>query len=814
MAAAACSSRRPAPPGAPQYADAASLYRRGEYKACARTVDSMEKAWLRPADEDGWKWRFLRAELTRMADAGAALELLNDAPPGDLADVRALWHIRRCRALSKLREFDAALREAQEARKALRSTTPLDIRLEIGVYEALANWQAGDREQGERLMEKVGEEAAAGDSPYDEATAFSNLAFFNYHSRRFDAAMRFGERAIAAARKAGAKRVFASAAPNLAANYDELGFYEKAVSLLEEAVPLAREVEDRVALQNGLGELGRAWLLMGQYEKAISYISEAYTWGSEVDSITSAGNLAYAYLLLKKPGEAETWNELAQPARPEKDQEDFAYYASNASEVARLKGDLPGAMQSCRAALALAPRSSNIERALHAQMGSLYLESKSLDEAKGEFELALRDVETGQRQLSDESMQVGFLSRLIQNYQMYVGGLVANGEEELALQVAERSRARVLALRMGRGGSASTRNARDLARLTGSTLLSYWLAPEESYLWVITSKQIRLVKLPGAGEINRLVNDFRKTVEENQRDPLDDPAGKELYTRLVLPAADLIPHGGRVIIVPDGSLHHINFESLPVPGSKPHYWLEDAVVSIAPALTLIEPQKKRPVEASVLAIGAPLTVDRANYPELPGTREEISDVRRLFAAVQAFEGKDATPDALFRASTRKASIVHFAAHGESNESAPLESAIILSRNERGAYKLYARDLKDLNLDADLVTLSACRSAGSRSYAGEGLLGFAWAFLQSGARTVVAGLWDVRDRPTTALMRDFYEGIAAGKSPAQSLHDAKLQIVRGTQVNWHRAYNWAAFQCYLRTVVASSTKSGGVFQASR
>ena len=94
--------------------------------------------------------------------------------------------------------------------------------------------------------------------------------------------------------------------------------------------------------------------------------------------------------------------------------------------------------------------------------------------------------------------------------------------------------------------------------------------------------------------------------------------------------------------------------------------------------------------------------------------------------------------------------MHFTAHAEANTESPLDSAVILSQDGSG-YKLYARDILEQPLSADLVTISACRGAGERKYAGEGLVGFAWAFLRAGAQRVIAGLWDVDDRSTAALM---------------------------------------------------------------
>jgi len=120
--------------------------------------------------------------------------------------------------------------------------------------------------------------------------------------------------------------------------------------------------------------------------------------------------------------------------------------------------------------------------------------------------------------------------------------------------------------------------------------------------------------------------------------------------------------------------------------------------------------------------------------------------------------------------------------------------VILSKDGSG-YKLYARDVAEQPLSAELVTISACRSAGERTYAGEGLVGFAWAFLRAGAQRVIAGLWDVDDRSTADLMGRVYSEIAAGKSPSTALRTAKLaMIARGGAAA--KPYYWAPFQLFI------------------
>jgi CHAT domain-containing protein len=138
-------------------------------------------------------------------------------------------------------------------------------------------------------------------------------------------------------------------------------------------------------------------------------------------------------------------------------------------------------------------------------------------------------------------------------------------------------------------------------------------------------------------------------------------------------------------------------------------------------------------------------------------------------------------------------MIHFAAPPRQLAES-LESAIILSKNG-DRFKLYARDITGLKLSADLVTISACRSAGARAYGGEGLVGFAWAFLQAGALSVIAGLWDVGDESSSQLMGKLYQALASGMKPAAALRHAKLAMLHSGP--YRKPFYWGPYQTYIR-----------------
>jgi len=96
--------------------------------------------------------------------------------------------------------------------------------------------------------------------------------------------------------------------------------------------------------------------------------------------------------------------------------------------------------------------------------------------------------------------------------------------------------------------------------------------------------------------------------------------------------------------------------------------------------------------------------------------------------------------------------------------------------------------------AYLVTISAGNGAGTKSYAGEGLVGLSWAFLRAGAHNVIAGLWEVSNASTPQLMDELYKGLHAGEDPATALRNAKLTLLHSNG-NYRKPFYWAPFLLY-------------------
>jgi CHAT domain-containing protein len=235
-----------------------------------------------------------------------------------------------------------------------------------------------------------------------------------------------------------------------------------------------------------------------------------------------------------------------------------------------------------------------------------------------------------------------------------------------------------------------------------------------------------------------------------------------------------------------------------VPGSHPHYWIEDATIISAPSLHLLGSANSAvPAGNKLLLVGDAISPN-PDYPVLPMAATEMKQIEQHFTAQteSVFSREQATPAAYLDSHPQRFAYIHFVAHGVASRTDPLDSAIILSRSSAAedSFKLHARDIIQHPIHARLVTVSACYGSGSRSYAGEGTVGLAWAFVRAGAHNAIGALWEVSDESTPQLMGDLYQGLEQGLSPGQALRRAKLVLLHSDK-QFLKPFYWAPLQIY-------------------
>jgi CHAT domain-containing protein/Tfp pilus assembly protein PilF len=318
------------------------------------------------------------------------------------------------------------------------------------------------------------------------------------------------------------------------------------------------------------------------------------------------------------------------------------------------------------------------------------------------------------------------------------------------------------------------------------------------------------------------------------RDFLERPskaraAGQQAYELLLAPVKDRI-RGKDLVIVPSGPLADVPFEALVEDG---HYLIEKHRVRYAPSLTALHlirlwertrAQPQRPLwamadpvydqadkriegekdlaQATQDALAKYLArAERGSarseaYTRLRFTGQEAAAIRARLGAADAdvLTGLQATEAAVKTASERgvlaHARYVHLATHGILGLDTGQPPALVLSlvgndgaRDADGGINdgfLRLDEVTRLQLNADLVVLSACETGRGRLYAGEGVTGLARAFLSAGSRGVVCSLWAVDDRETATFMAQLYGGLKDGQAAADALRAAKLEMIRANK----------------------------------
>jgi CHAT domain-containing protein/Tfp pilus assembly protein PilF len=771
-----------------------------------------------PQQDSEWSWRLrlLRGDiLISERNLGEVRALVHATlPPASSDSLRAKQIFLEARVLLADRRFDEALSLA----KHVAEVAPRDQQLRFDA-EPLAGqilFQTGRWDEGEALLTGTVRAASEAGDRYHQAFALHQLGMGQFVRNHFDQALSFFERVLAFS-DLSATTIYAKALNNAGMCYSRLGEFERAISVQRRAVDLQARRPRGADYEQALGQLGNTYLLqtLGQHEdsrllqtnfaEGMSSLQRAFEGardaGIATDATLWAGNLAQAHIDSGHWDEAERYNEEAKRLWTSTRHGNPVYYTLNSAQIAFGRRQIDVASSLYEQALGVQNAPPTVVWGAHFELAQVALARNDPSRAARHFDAVLNVIEQTRSDLLKTDYKLSYLTHLISFYRAYVHVLLQQGLVERALEIADSSRGRVLAERQGVKAPArvGAEAFRALASRTGTVFLSYWLTPARSYVWVISGTGIKCVELPSATHIEALVRAHQAAIANVFADPLNarDSAGSQLYRLLVAPAVTGLPAGARIIIIPDGALHGVNFETLPVDGPKRHYWIEDAEIQIAPSLASLAARPAPAGARSLLLIGNPAP-HAPEYPALGYASVEMTDIAKHFENrdVTSYDGVNASPASYRAARPEQFSFIHFTAHATANIESPLDSAVILSGPDQ-AYKLYARDVAARPLAADLVTVSACRSAGERAYSGEGLVGFSWAFLRAGARRVVAGLWDVDDRSTAELMDRMYGALAAGDPPAHALRRAKLALIAegGAAA---RPYNWGPFEMFTTT----------------
>jgi tetratricopeptide (TPR) repeat protein len=528
-----------------------------------------------------------------------------------------------------------------------------------------------------------------------------------------------------------------------------------------------------------------------------------------------------------------------------------AELAYDQGRLALARGELPAAEHSFTHFLGTLDSAQHLSRYdARLRLADTYARRADLRAAEREAALAWDELERWRATLTDRELRLlafqvessenqvspANLSEQRASVARVLAALAAGGRPARAFELAERRRARELMDQMGRARALRTAgadssggrpaspgpdpiSAADIAALIPdrrTAIIEYVTgglgAP--TTLFVLTRPgpsgvAVRARVLPPAdslaGELARLLALLQRG------DEVGALAGAFGGVLLAPALADLDPGVTRLIVIPDGPLHRVPWDLLRLPDGR--YLVERYAVSVAPSAAILAALWRHPRARGaasdgpvrLLAFGdpafasagsgaapAPAAADALDSAErfvrLAGSGREARLVSRYAAHAEVRLRGDASAGYLKHAPLEDFRIIHFATHAVVDERSVARTVLVLAPDRRESGLVGPGDLAALRLDADLVVLSACRTAGGVVVEGEGVQGLTAPLIQAGARSVVASQWRIGDRSTIALVGAFYHGLADGLPVGDALRAAKLDALhRGAP-----AREWAAF----------------------
>jgi CHAT domain-containing protein len=816
------------------YEQAQQAFQHGDLK---RSLEIAKRGYGEfQAGSPKWRWKFRTVEANALLSLGKssdALNLLTSEPKptysNDLTVQVERLEVTAYAASGDLVEAGKTLTEAEHI--CASSSNP-----SCSGIASLRGWldvQLGHFALAEGPFKQALASARENGNHFLEANALLNLSWSAEKLGHLDQGLDWANEARQIAIGSDFAGLAQKALGNMGWAYYNLGDPEKAEGMFIEAESQAEKLGEPGSRIGWLVDTGYVDLDTGKFPAALQAFAHSLNLAREIDSkedvITALEALAFVYERTDNLPEAKRYADDALAKAAEAGNvRDMVYSWLVEGQVAALEHDTFTAKSNFTKVAASPDSPVFLKWEAERSLARLYEDEKQPLAAEQEYRTALNTFETARSELHHEDSRLPFLTNATGIYDDYIHFLIAQGKADEALQVAEYSRARTLSEGLGllstgivkKGASFNPEpvNAQAIARRAGGTILFYWLGEKQSYLWVVTPRTTRLFPLNvSSAEIDAAVRTYRSKLEGPPEILEASNDGSTLYKMLIEPAGDLLTkeafaRNDQIFIIPDGSLNSLNFETL-TPQLN-HYWIEDVTITSAGSLHLLSAARPTPKQLTgkLLLIGNPVSPTSAGdhhsdnpYPELPDAALEIGSIEQHFPPAQqtVFTREQATPSA-FDAHPERFSYIHFVAHGTASRTSPLDSAIILSRNpgsqaaageEDDSFKLYARDIIQHPLHAELVTISACYGAGKRSYSGEGLVGLSWAFLRAGAHNVVGALWDVSSVSSAQLMDDFYGELQKGKRPSSALRAAKLKLLHSTNPDFRRPFYWAPFQLY-------------------
>jgi len=333
---------------------------------------------------------------------------------------------------------------------------------------------------------------------------------------------------------------------------------------------------------------------------------------------------------------------------------------------------------------------------------------------------------------------------------------------------------------------------------TKSAFLSYFIAGKRLYIFIITQNTFEIKNLTLPEDFDRNTKGLNNSLFYNDLSVYMQSAIP--LSRLLIPR--LPPSIKELIIIPTGRLGTLPFETLLNHKIKSEdfksipFLVKRFAISYEFSAGLFSQKSKLDsrVESPSIFLCAPIKFpEKDDLNELPGTESEVNTIAGLFASNSSVAKFEDANESLVKSGTLSSyNYLHFATHGIVDEVDPELSRIFLNNSQSEDGNLFAGEIYNLNLNANLAILSACQTGLGKLSKGEGVIGLSRALVYAGAKNIIVSFWSVADESTSKLMTDFYSILLKNKNQSFSanLQQAKIKMISEGQ--YASPYYWAPF----------------------
>jgi CHAT domain-containing protein/tetratricopeptide (TPR) repeat protein len=716
-------------------------------------------------------------------------------------------------ALEKYNEALPILREVGERGREAATLNNIGM-----VYYSLGEMQKALEKYNEALpiLRAIGDRSV-------EATTLSNVgAVYRALGETQKALEKFNE-ALPIIRAVGGRSSEAATLSNIGMVYHSLGETQKALEHYNEALPISRATGDRNREAATLLGIARAEQKRGNLTQARQTLEQAISIVESVRASIGSQELRASFFASRQDF-YESYIEVLMQMHKQNPSASFEALALVVSERARARSLLE-LLTEARADIRQGVDSSLLER------------ERSLQQrlnAKAAAQVRLLNRKHTPEQADAAAKEIAAITA---EYEEIQGEIRARSPRYAALTQPQ---------------LLNLTEIQQQALDEDTLLLEYALGEQRSYLWLVSQRSIDSYELPPRAELEAATRRvYELLIARPKRGTPPDPqliAQARMLSRMLLgPVASRLG-GKRLVVVAPGALSYLPFAALPAPedekrpagGYEPLIAKNEVVtVPSASVLSVIRretagreratksiavladpvfeasdprlaqaknPSAEPPVAPAADAELSELTRSirtmnfsgaRAGFTRLPFSRREAESVIALTPRGTGLKATDFSASRALAKSRQLSQyrILHFATHGLLNSERPELSGLVFSLVDRegkpqdGFLRLH--EIYNLQLNADLIVLSACETGLGKEIKGEGLIGLTRGFMYSGAPRVVASLWNVDDFATAELMKLFYQRMLKdGMSAGAALRVAQLEL--SGQKRWASPYFWAGF----------------------